>query len=95
MRLMGLFQVVTVQLYITVTEPSLPPLDVSGYTQLRSPCGFCDGRTQYHPLSAAIAKNRMGNASVCTGRRLLHAPTAIGGIADGVHRSTADTLERG
>ena len=32
--------------------------------------GFCDGRTQHHPhLSAAIAKNRMGNASVCTQRR--------------------------
>ena len=57
--------------------------------------GFRDGRTQWVVLSAPIAKNRMGNASVCTGRRLLHAPTAIGGIADGVRRSTADTLERG
>ena len=56
---------------------------------------FCDGGTQWDVLSAAAAKSRMGNAHVCTGRRLLHAPTAIGGIADGVRRSTADTLERG
>ena len=55
---------------------------------------FCAGRTQWVVLSAPIAKNRMGNAHVCTGRRLLHGPTAIGGIANGVRRSTADTLER-
>ena len=40
-------------------------------------------------------KNRMGNASLAPKRRVPHAPTAIGGIADGVRRSTADTLERG
>ena len=56
---------------------------------------FCDGRTQWVVLGATIAKSRMGNAHVCTGGRLMHAPTAIGGIADGVRRSTADTLERG
>ena len=31
---------------------------------------FCDGGTQHHPLSATVAKNRMGNAYVCTERRL-------------------------
>ena len=44
---------------------------------------------------AATAKNRMGNAPRAPKRRVPHAPTAIGGIADGVRRSTADTLERG
>ena len=56
---------------------------------------FCDGGTQWVVLSAATAQNRMGNASLAPKRRVPHAPTAIGGIADGVRRSTADTLERG
>ena len=56
---------------------------------------LCGGGTQHHPLSAAIAKDRMGNAIPAPERRVPHAPTAIGGIADGVRRSTADTLERG
>ena len=56
---------------------------------------FCDGRTQWVVLSATIAKNRMGNAYSGPKRRVPHAPTAIGGIADGVRQSTADTLERG
>ena len=43
-------------------------------------------------LSAAIAKSRMGNASLAPKRRVPHAPTAISGIADGVRWSTADTL---
>ena len=50
---------------------------------------------QWVVLSAAIAKSRMGNASLAPKQRVPHAPTAIGGIADGVRRSTADTLERG
>ena len=33
----------------------------------------------------------MGNAYSGPKRRVPHAPTAIGGIADGVRRSTADT----
>ena len=55
----------------------------------------CLGGTQWVVLSAATAKNRMWNASLAPKRRVPHAPTAIGGIADGVRRSTADTLERG
>ena len=55
---------------------------------------FCDGRTQWVPMSAPIAKSRMGNAYAGPERRLPHAQTAIGGIADGARRSTADTLER-
>ena len=52
---------------------------------------------QWVVLSAAsaTAKSRMGNASLAPKQRVPHAPTAIGGIADGVRRSTADTLERG
>ena len=46
-------------------------------------------------LSAPAAKNRMRNRQRGPKRRVPHAPTAIGGIADGVRRSTADTLERG
>ena len=60
---------------------------------------FCDGRTQWVVLSAAAAKHRMENAHAAPKRRVPHAPTAIhaaiGGIADGVRRSTVDTLERG
>ena len=41
---------------------------------------FCDGRTQYHPLSAAIAKNRMGNASVCTQRRRVVKVNVLSGL---------------
>ena len=57
--------------------------------------GFCDGGTQRVALSAADAKHSAGNAHAAPKRRVPHAPTAIGGIADGVRRSTADTLERG
>ena len=48
---------------------------------------FCDGRTQWVVLSAVTQKTAsmrtVLNASVCvcTQRRLLHAPTAISGIA--------------
>ena len=73
---------------MTQTKRSRSPLDVYMGTHRRVPHAV-------YPLSATIAKNRMGNAHVCAGRRLLHAPTAIGGIADGVRRSTADTLGRG
>ena len=55
---------------------------------------FCDGRTQWVVLSAAAAKNRVRNRQRGPKRRVPHAPMAIGGIADGVRRSTADTLER-
>ena len=55
---------------------------------------FCAGGTQWVLLSAAAAENRMENANCDPRRRLPQAPTAIGGIADGVRRSTADTLER-
>ena len=55
---------------------------------------FCAGRTQWVVLSAPAAKDRMENAIRAPKRRVPHAPTAIGGIADGVRRSTADTLER-
>ena len=56
------------EVYITQTERSLPPLDVVWDRCTRSPCGFLrwDGRTQWVVLSAAAAKNRMGNAHVCT-----------------------------
>ena len=82
--------------YITQTERSLPPLDVvwdrcTRYTHAT----FCDGRTQLVVVSAAASKNRMRNRQRGPKRRVPHAPTAIGGIADGVRRSTADTLERG
>ena len=56
---------------------------------------LCGGGTQWVMVSAATAENRMGNAHGGPKRRLPHAPTAIGGIADGARRSTADTLERG
>ena len=39
--------------------------------------------------SAPAAKNRMRNRQRGPKRRVPHAPTAIGGIADGVRRSTA------
>ena len=82
-------------MYITQTERSLPPLDVVWDRCTRSPCGFCNGRTQWVVMSAAAAKNRVRNRQRGPKRRVPHAPTAIGGIADGVRRSTADTLERG
>ena len=50
---------------------------------------------QWVVVSAPAAKNRMRNRQRGPKRRVPHAPTAIGGIADGVHWSTADTLERG
>ncbi len=37
---------------------------------------------QWVVLSAAIAKDRMGNARPAPERRIPHAPTAISGIAD-------------
>ena len=53
---------------------------------------LCGGGTQWVMVSAATAENRMGNAHGGLKQRLPHAPTAIGGIADGACRSTADTL---
>ena len=41
----------------------------SASTHMRVPHAvFCDGRTQHYPLSAPIAKNRMGKASMCVPR---------------------------
>ena len=57
--------------------------------------GFCAGRTQWVVLSAAAAKSRMGNASLVHTRRVPHAPTAVGGTADGTDRSTGDTQNMG
>ena len=66
-----------------------------GHLHRVSHATFCAGRTQWVVVSAAAAKNRMRNRQRGPKRRVPHAPTAIGGIADGVRRSTADTLERG
>ena len=56
---------------------------------------FCGGGTQWVVLSATTAKKRVGNAHVGPKRRLPHAPTAIGGTADGTRRSTGDTQNVG
>ena len=50
--------------------------------------------SQWVVVSAVAAKSRMINRQRGPKRRVPHAPTAISGIADGVRRSTADTLER-
>ena len=76
-----------------------PPTDMGwtsfGTAMRVSYAVLCGGGTQWVMVSAATAENRMGNAHGGPKRRLPHAPTAIGGIADGARRSTADTLERG
>ena len=46
-------------------------------------------------VSAAAAKNRARNASEGPERRPLHAPTTVGGTADGTRRSTVGTLNMG
>ena len=55
---------------------------------------FCGGRTQHHPLSAPIAKNRMGNASLVHTRRVPHAdaPTTSRSACErhGMHMARSD-----
>ena len=58
---------------------------------------FCVKSTQWAVLSATstTAKSRVGNAHVGPKRRLLQAPTAVGGTADGTRRSTVGTMTMG
>ena len=57
--------------------------------------GLRAGRTQWVVLSAATAEIRMGNRHGGPKRRVPHAPTAVGGTADGTDRSTRDTQNMG
>ena len=52
---------------------------------------FCGGRTHWVVVSAAAAQNRMRDRYCGPKRCLLHAPTAVGGTADGTDQSTGDT----
>ena len=58
---------------------------------------FCGGGRTHWVLvvSAAAAQNRMRDRHRGPKRCLLHAPTAVGGTADGTDRSTGDTENMG